>query len=160
MPKACNLQKGHVVSINDQPYQVKAIKVHTPSARGANTLYKVRFNCVSTGQKLDQTLKGNDLLEEVGGYGAGAGCGEEHPLRLQQLEGKQVDILVGPGRPLDVALGASKLGRIQYDEVEAASLAAVAAQDTESIAIYALEAVARDVVERSVALCQGQGSSR
>ena len=65
MPKACNLQKGHVVSINDQPYQVKAIKVHTPSARGANTLYKVRFNCVSTGQKLDQTLKGNDLLEEV-----------------------------------------------------------------------------------------------
>jgi len=65
VPKACNLQKGHVVSINDQPYQVKAIKVHTPSARGANTLYKVRFNCVSTGQKLDQTLKGNDLLEEV-----------------------------------------------------------------------------------------------
>ena len=65
MLKACNLQKGHVVSINDQPYQVKNIEVHTPSARGANTLYKVRFNCVSTNQKLNQTFKGNDALEEV-----------------------------------------------------------------------------------------------
>ena len=65
MPKACNLKKGHVVSINDQAYQVKQVEVHTPSARGANTLYKVRFNCVSTGQKLDQTFKGNDILEEI-----------------------------------------------------------------------------------------------
>ena len=65
MPKACNLQKGHVISINGQPYQVKTIEVHTPSARGANTLYKVRFSNVATGQKLDETYKGNDLLEEV-----------------------------------------------------------------------------------------------
>jgi len=65
LPKACNLRKGNVVNINDQPYQVKTIEVHTPSARGANTLYKVRFNGVSTGQKLDQTFKGNDFLEEI-----------------------------------------------------------------------------------------------
>ena len=65
MPKACNLQKGNVVSINAQPYQVKNIEVHIPSARGANTLYKVRFNNVSTGQKLDETYKGNDVLEEL-----------------------------------------------------------------------------------------------
>ena len=65
MSKACNLQKGNVVSINDLPYMVKQIDVHTPSARGANTLYKVRFNCVSTGQKLDQTFKGGDVLEDV-----------------------------------------------------------------------------------------------
>lgn len=65
MPKACNLQKGNVVSINELPYQVRQIEVHTPSARGANTLYKVRFNCVSTGQKLDQTFKGNDYLEDI-----------------------------------------------------------------------------------------------
>lgn len=65
MPKACNLQKGNVVSINDQPYQVKNIEVHTPSARGANTLYRVRFNNVATGQKLDESYKGNDMLAEV-----------------------------------------------------------------------------------------------
>jgi len=65
VPKACNLKKGNVVSINDQPYQVKTIEVHSPSARGANTLYKMRFNAIATGQKLDQTFKGNDFLEEV-----------------------------------------------------------------------------------------------
>lgn len=63
MPKASNLQKGHIVKINSQPYQVKQIEIHTPSARGANTLYKVRFAAVMGGQKLDQTYKGNDLLE-------------------------------------------------------------------------------------------------
>ena len=65
MIKAANLQKGQVVNINNQPYQVKNIEVHTPSARGANTLYKVRFTGVSTGQNLNQTLKGNDTLEEM-----------------------------------------------------------------------------------------------
>jgi elongation factor P len=65
MPKACNLKKGNVVRINDICYQVKQIDVHTPSARGANTLYKVRLNGVSTGHNLDQTFKGNDLLEDV-----------------------------------------------------------------------------------------------
>ena len=65
MPKACNLTKGMIAGINGVPYQVKQVEVHSPSARGANTLYKVRFNCVATGQKLDQTFKGNDFLEEV-----------------------------------------------------------------------------------------------
>ena len=65
MPKACNLQKSHIIKINGQPYQVKQIDVQTPSARGANTLYKVRFAAVPTGQKLDQTFKGNDYLEDM-----------------------------------------------------------------------------------------------
>jgi elongation factor P len=65
MPKASNLKKGNIVSINNLPYQVKQVEVHTPSARGANTLYKVRFNGVGTGQKLDQTFKGTDILEDM-----------------------------------------------------------------------------------------------
>lgn len=65
MPKACNLKKGQVVRLNEAAYQVKQIEVHTPTARGANTLYKVRFSSVATGQKLDQTYKGNDFLEEL-----------------------------------------------------------------------------------------------
>ena len=66
MPKASNLQKGKIVNIDNHPYQVKKIDVHTPSARGANTLYKVRFASLISGQKLDQTYKGNDSLEEMG----------------------------------------------------------------------------------------------
>ena len=65
MPKACNLQKGNIIQINGSPYQVKKIDVQTPSARGANTIYKVRFAEVPSGQKLDQTFKGNDFLDEM-----------------------------------------------------------------------------------------------
>lgn len=65
MPKASNLQKGSIINIDNHPYQVKNIGVHTPSARGANTLYKVRYASLITGQKLDQTYKGNDSLEEM-----------------------------------------------------------------------------------------------
>ena len=65
MPKASSLKKGNIIRINDQPYQVKQIDIHTPSARGANTLYKIRFTSLVTGQKLDQSFKGNDALEEM-----------------------------------------------------------------------------------------------
>lgn len=65
MLKASGLRKGNIVSINNQPYQVKQIDVHTPSARGANTLYKVRYAAIPSGQKFEQTYKGNDALEEM-----------------------------------------------------------------------------------------------
>jgi elongation factor P len=65
MLKASNLKKGHVVSINQQIYVVKHIDVKTPSARGALTLYKVRMINVQNGHKLDQTFKGNDVLDDV-----------------------------------------------------------------------------------------------
>ena len=65
MLKASNLRKGNIVSINGQPHQVKDIKVQTPAARGATTLYKVRYAAVPSGQKYEQTYKGNDSLEEM-----------------------------------------------------------------------------------------------
>ena len=65
MLKASNLKKGNVVTINQQLYMVKHIDVKTPSARGALTLYKVRLMNVQNGQKLDQSFKGNDVLEDV-----------------------------------------------------------------------------------------------
>ncbi|MFH1156698.1 MAG: elongation factor P-like protein YeiP [Pseudomonadota bacterium] len=65
MPRACDLKKGHVVEINDEPYIVKHIDVKTPSARGAVTLYKVRFNNIKTKQKYEGSYKGNDTLNEV-----------------------------------------------------------------------------------------------
>ena len=65
MPKASELKRGSVVEINGQPYVVNQIDVKAPSSRGANTLYKVRFNHVQTGQKLDETFKGEDLLGDI-----------------------------------------------------------------------------------------------
>jgi len=65
VPKASNLKKGTIIQINERPYQVKKIDVHSPSARGSNTLYKVRFAEIPTGQKLENSYKGNDYLEEM-----------------------------------------------------------------------------------------------
>ncbi len=65
MPKACQLKKGNVVRINGQLYGVREIAVQSPSARGSATLYKVRFEQVQSRQKLDQTYRGDDQLEEV-----------------------------------------------------------------------------------------------
>ncbi len=63
--KACDLTKSSVIDFNGIPHIVESIKTQTPSARGGATLYKVRFRNVQTKQKLDQTLKGEDTLQET-----------------------------------------------------------------------------------------------
>ena len=65
MPKACDLKRGMVVDINGMPHVVKQVEAKSPSSRGAATLYKVRFNNLQTGQKLDESYKGDDLLREA-----------------------------------------------------------------------------------------------
>lgn len=65
MPKASNLKSGMIVRVREQPHIVKKVQANNPSARGAATLYKVRFNHVSTGQKLDESFKGDDFLPEI-----------------------------------------------------------------------------------------------
>ena len=65
MPKACDVKKWNVVEINDEAYIIKHIDVRTPSARGAVTLYKIRFNNIKTRQKYEETYKGNDQLNPV-----------------------------------------------------------------------------------------------
>jgi elongation factor P len=65
VPKASELKRGAVVEIKGSAYIVNHIDVKSPSSRGANTLYKIRFNDVRTKQKLDETFKGDDMLGEV-----------------------------------------------------------------------------------------------
>lgn len=65
MAKASELKKGMVVEVNGVPHVVKQIEVRNPSSRGASTLYKIRFNNLKTGQKLDESLKGDDFFKEA-----------------------------------------------------------------------------------------------
>jgi elongation factor P len=65
MIKACDLTKNSVVEINGDPHVVEQLRVQSPSARGASTLYKVRFRNVRTRNKLDQTFKGDDPVRET-----------------------------------------------------------------------------------------------
>jgi elongation factor P len=62
--KASELKTGSVVEINGVAHIVKQIDVKNPSSRGASTLYKIRFNNLKTGQKLDESLKGTDMFKE------------------------------------------------------------------------------------------------
>ena len=64
MPKASDLKKGSVVEVDGEVYIARQIDKRNPSARGASTLYKVRFFNVRNGQKLEQTLKGDDFIKD------------------------------------------------------------------------------------------------
>jgi elongation factor P len=65
MPRATDLKNGMVIDINGVPHVVKQIQVKSPSARGAATLYHIRYNNMQTGQKLDETYKGDDMLKDA-----------------------------------------------------------------------------------------------
>ena len=65
MIKACDLTKNSVVELNGDPHVVEQLRTQSPSARGASTLYKVRFRNVRTRAKLDQTYKGDDPVKET-----------------------------------------------------------------------------------------------
>jgi elongation factor P len=65
MPKASELKKGNVVDINGAPYIVKQIESRSPSSRGAQTIYKIRFNNAQTGQKLDESCKADEMFTSI-----------------------------------------------------------------------------------------------
>lgn len=65
MPKASEVKKGEVILLNQQMLQVKNIEVQSPSARGAATLYKMKFRNIQTGNKAEERFKGDDMLEKV-----------------------------------------------------------------------------------------------
>jgi len=65
MPKASELKRGIIVEINGVPHAVKQVEAKSPSSRGASTLYKIRFNNLQTGQKLDESYKSDDFLKEA-----------------------------------------------------------------------------------------------
>ena len=65
MVKAADLKRNELVGINGMPHIVEDLKVSTPSARGASTLYRFRFRNLVTKNKVDMTCKGDDRLEQI-----------------------------------------------------------------------------------------------
>jgi len=63
--KASDLSKNNIIAINGDPHAVVSINIHTPTARGGGSIYKVRFRNVTNGQKTDQTFRGDDTLDEI-----------------------------------------------------------------------------------------------
>ncbi len=65
MPKANNIKRGDIVSINEQLYVVKNVDVKSPTARGAATLYKVRYSNLKTKLKLEQSYRSEEFIADV-----------------------------------------------------------------------------------------------
>ena len=65
MIKACDLGRNGIVSINGAPYIVEELKISTPSARGAASIYRFRFRNLITKAKLDQACHGDDKFDEL-----------------------------------------------------------------------------------------------
>lgn len=65
MARANEIKRGMAISLNDKLLLVKDIDVQSPTARGANTLYKMRFTDVKTGQKVEERFKGDDQLDLI-----------------------------------------------------------------------------------------------
>ena len=60
MPKACDLKRGDIILLQSVPHMVEELRISTPSARGASSLYHFRFRNLQSRAKLDQTCKGDD----------------------------------------------------------------------------------------------------
>ncbi|GAB50604.1 elongation factor P-like protein YeiP [Atlantibacter hermannii] len=65
MPRANETKKGMVLNYNGKLLLVKDIDIQAPSARGAATLYKMRFSDVRTGLKVEERFKGDDIVDTV-----------------------------------------------------------------------------------------------
>ena len=65
MPRANEIKKGMVLNYNGKLLIVKDIDIQAPSARGAATLYKMRFSDVRTGLKVEERFKGDDIVDTV-----------------------------------------------------------------------------------------------
>lgn len=65
MAKANEIKRGMAVSYNNKLLLVKDIDIQAPSARGASTLYKMRFTDIRTGQKVEERFKGDDMIDTI-----------------------------------------------------------------------------------------------
>jgi len=61
---AKQLKSGSVITANDAPHIVETVDKHTPSARGAATLYKIRARNLLTQTKTDLSCKGEESFPE------------------------------------------------------------------------------------------------
>ncbi|MBS99187.1 MAG: elongation factor P-like protein YeiP [Oceanospirillaceae bacterium] len=65
MPKASELKRGQVIDIDGKLMLVQQIDVRNPTARGASTLYRVRFSQIPGGGKHEATYVGDDIVKDV-----------------------------------------------------------------------------------------------
>ncbi|WP_229603385.1 elongation factor P-like protein EfpL [Vibrio parahaemolyticus] len=65
MPKASEIKKGFAIESNGKTLLVKDIEVTTPGGRGGAKIYKMRCTDLTTGARVDERYKSDDVVETV-----------------------------------------------------------------------------------------------
>ncbi|MBU2898184.1 elongation factor P-like protein YeiP [Vibrio hepatarius] len=65
MPRASELKKGFAIESNSKTLLIKDIEVTTPGGRGGAKIYKLRCIDLSTGSRVDERFKSDDVVETV-----------------------------------------------------------------------------------------------
>ncbi len=63
MPRASELKKGFAIESNGKTLLIKDIEVTTPGGRGGAKIYKMRCTDLTTGARVDERFKSDDVLE-------------------------------------------------------------------------------------------------
>ena len=98
-----------------QPLEVEAFRIG--GADGVIGCLGQEFQDLGIAAGIEGRI-GHYLLEQALLHQAGAGVGQEHATRRQQLEGQHVDVLVAATGAQQLGLALGKLGRIQHDDIE------------------------------------------
>ena len=64
MIQSSDLKRGLLIEMDGAPFLIENVTVTSPSARGGNTIYKVRLRNLMTKQKLDKSYRGGDTFAE------------------------------------------------------------------------------------------------
>ncbi len=65
MPKASEIKKGFAIESNGKTLLVKDIEVTTPGGRGGAKIYKMRCTDLTTGARVDERYKSDNVVETV-----------------------------------------------------------------------------------------------
>ncbi|ENP0849731.1 elongation factor P-like protein YeiP [Vibrio parahaemolyticus] len=65
MPKASEIKKGFAIESNGKTLLVKDIEVTTPGGRGGAKIYKMRCTDLTTGTRVDERYKSDDVVDTV-----------------------------------------------------------------------------------------------
>ena len=63
MADATQIKRGDILDLDGAPWLVTDVSSHTPSARGASTLVKVKVKNLATGQSLAKTYRSGDAVD-------------------------------------------------------------------------------------------------
>lgn len=151
MPRASDLKKGDVVDIAGVPHIVRHLEAKSPSARGASTLYKVRFHNLVSGQKLDESFKGDVMLAE-------ADC-QRVPVQFSYMDGEQY-VFMNTEDYSQYALDARALeGQLEYLTDGLDGMTALVVED-KLVAVDLPQSVVMAVVETAPAIKGASANAR